>query len=79
MWFRVIAFAHGTENWFLVAHGAEVPYVYGQVPSSDAAGQGLSAAMMDYWISFTVSLNPSDGKGLQRESSDTHLSIYLSR
>ncbi|TEB32785.1 extracellular triacylglycerol lipase precursor [Coprinellus micaceus] len=50
-----------------VVHGGEQPYVLGQVPSSDAAGQSLSAAIMDYWISFIVSLNPNDARGVQRE------------
>ena len=27
----------------------------------------LSEVMMDYWISFASSLNPNDGKGIQRE------------
>jgi hypothetical protein len=26
----------------------------------------LSTWMMDYWISFTVTLDPNDGKGLKR-------------
>jgi carboxylesterase type B len=51
-----------------VAHAAEIPYVYGQVPpTAGAASQNLSLAMMDYWISFTVSLDPNDGKGVERE------------
>ncbi|KAH6906700.1 triacylglycerol lipase 3 [Coprinopsis sp. MPI-PUGE-AT-0042] len=35
-----------------VPHGAEIPY--------------LKAMMMDYWISFTVSSDPNDGKGVKR-------------
>ncbi|KAF5340692.1 hypothetical protein D9611_007311 [Ephemerocybe angulata] len=49
-----------------VPHGAEVPYVYAEPPSTDPAGQEVSAAIVDYWISFTVSLNPNDGKGVKR-------------
>ncbi|KAJ2921736.1 hypothetical protein H1R20_g15363, partial [Candolleomyces eurysporus] len=50
-----------------VPHTAEVPYVYGQVPpTAGAASQNLSIAVMDYWISFTVSLDPNDGKGVKR-------------
>ncbi|KAJ2921732.1 hypothetical protein H1R20_g15364, partial [Candolleomyces eurysporus] len=50
-----------------VAHGAEIPYVFGQVPpTASAPSQNLSLAMMDYWISFTVSLDPNDGKGVAR-------------
>lgn len=49
-----------------VPHGAEMPYVYAQPPPTDPTGQGISAAIVDYWISFTVSLNPNDGKGVKR-------------
>ncbi|KAJ2916219.1 hypothetical protein MD484_g4211, partial [Candolleomyces efflorescens] len=49
-----------------VAHAAEIPYVYGQVPpAAGPASQNLSLAMVDYWISFTVSLDPNDGKGVK--------------
>jgi carboxylesterase type B len=51
-----------------VSHGSEVAYVFGQVPpAAGAASRNLSSAMMDYWISFTVSLDPNDGKGAERE------------
>ncbi|KAF6745461.1 triacylglycerol lipase 3 [Ephemerocybe angulata] len=49
-----------------VTHGAEVPYVYAQPPPTDSAGQGISAIIVDYWISFTVSLDPNDGRGVKR-------------
>ncbi|KAJ2916227.1 hypothetical protein MD484_g4190, partial [Candolleomyces efflorescens] len=50
-----------------VPHAAEIAYVYGQVPpTAGAASQNLSIVMMDYWISFTVSLGPNDGKGVER-------------
>ncbi|TEB32792.1 triacylglycerol lipase 3 [Coprinellus micaceus] len=49
-----------------VPHASEIPFVYGQIPPADSAGQSLSSIMMDYWISFTVSLTPNDGKGLER-------------
>ena len=51
----------------LVPHAAEIAFVYGQVLPTDSASQSLSAVMMDYWISFTVSLTPNDGKGVERE------------
>ena len=51
-----------------VAHGAQVAYVYGRVPpTADAASRDLSVVMMDYWISFVVSLDPNDRKGAERE------------
>ncbi|KAF6745937.1 triacylglycerol lipase 3 [Ephemerocybe angulata] len=49
-----------------VNHGSEIAYVYAQPPVTDSAGQGISAIIADYWISFTVSLNPNDGKGVKR-------------
>ncbi|RXW22770.1 hypothetical protein EST38_g3072 [Candolleomyces aberdarensis] len=56
-----------------VPHAAEVPYVYGQVPpTAGAASQNLSITVMDYWISFTVSLDPNDEKGIKRECLATH-------
>lgn len=57
-----------------VAHAAEIPYVYGQIPTVDTAGFGLSTIMMDYWISFTVSLDPNDGKGTDSRYLD--LTLY---
>ncbi len=49
-----------------VTHAIEIPYVYGQtaLTSSNPAVRLLSEAMVDYWISFAVSLTPNDGKGL---------------
>ncbi|KAJ2929060.1 hypothetical protein H1R20_g8034, partial [Candolleomyces eurysporus] len=62
--------ASGADALFLsdaVPHAAEIAYVYGQVPpTAGAASQNLSVVMMDYWISFTVSLDPNDGKGVER-------------
>ncbi|OBZ71373.1 Lipase 1 [Grifola frondosa] len=47
---------------------AEVSYVFG-VPAfnrTPVPANILSLAMMDYWISFAVSLDPNDGRGSQR-------------
>ncbi|KAJ2935234.1 hypothetical protein H1R20_g1860, partial [Candolleomyces eurysporus] len=64
-----------------VFHGAEIQFVFGQVPptgpnnlpqalptygEADEAARNVSAIIMDYWISFADSLNPNDGKGIQR-------------
>ena len=53
-----------------MTHKAEVPYVYGEAAqaSSNPAVRLLSEAMVDYWISFAVSLTPNDGKGLNSTS-----------
>jgi len=50
-----------------VFHGAEVPFVYGDLGSatSSSAAQ-LSRVMIDYWVSFATSLNPNDGHGVSR-------------
>jgi hypothetical protein len=55
----------------LVAHTAEIPYVYG-LPPSDSKAQCLSQQMMDYWISFATSLDPNDGLGSQRKLWSQH-------
>ncbi|RXW15268.1 hypothetical protein EST38_g10579 [Candolleomyces aberdarensis] len=63
-----------------VFHSSEIQFVFGQVPltgpnnlppiplygEADEAARNVSTIMMDYWISFAVSLNPNDGKGIQR-------------
>ncbi|KAJ2921867.1 hypothetical protein H1R20_g15225, partial [Candolleomyces eurysporus] len=64
-----------------VVHGSEIQFVFGQVPptgpdnlppfmltygNADEAGRSASKMMMDYWISFAVSLSPNDGKGMKR-------------
>ncbi|KZT41185.1 extracellular triacylglycerol lipase precursor [Sistotremastrum suecicum HHB10207 ss-3] len=50
-----------------VSHSKEIVYVFGvQALTGDPAVALLSVQMMDYWISFAVSLNPNDGKGSKR-------------
>ncbi|OBZ76977.1 Lipase 2 [Grifola frondosa] len=50
-----------------VTHGSELPYVYGATAMSGLApANALSVAMMDYWISFAVDLDPNDGRGSLR-------------
>ncbi|KAJ8523188.1 hypothetical protein ONZ45_g322 [Pleurotus djamor] len=51
-----------------VAHGIDIAYVYGNPlpqPAPESA-RHLSLVMMDYWLSFTSSLHPNDGKGTER-------------
>jgi carboxylesterase type B len=51
-----------------VYHGAELPYVFGEVTSLDQHTQGdvaIAIAMMDAWISFAYCLSPN---GLKSES-----------
>jgi carboxylesterase type B len=47
-----------------VFHGVELPYIFGGLAKSGPPKVArLSRAMLDYWISFAVSLTPNDGKG----------------
>ena len=50
----------------IVTHTLEIPYVYGEpaLTSPNPSVRLLSEAMVDYWISFAVSLTPNDGKGV---------------
>ena len=49
-----------------MTHASELPYVFGanEVESTDDSVRLLSAAMLDYWLSFVVSGTPNDGKGV---------------
>ena len=49
-----------------VSHSSEIPYVYGEtaLTSNDPEVRIVSSAMLDYWLSFAVSLTPNDGKGV---------------
>ncbi|KAF9452094.1 extracellular triacylglycerol lipase precursor [Macrolepiota fuliginosa MF-IS2] len=49
-----------------ISHGSEVLYVYGAPQDTSPSSLKISALMIDYWVSFATSLNPNDGKGLQR-------------
>ena len=53
----------------VVAHGTEIDYTYGRVfeAGSPQPAAHLSQMMLDYWISFVVSLDPNDGLGTARE------------
>ncbi|KAF9531109.1 esterase 1 [Crepidotus variabilis] len=49
-----------------VFHSSEIAYVYGKPTDTTASGLALSAAIVDYWMSFVTSLDPNDGKGSNR-------------
>lgn len=49
-----------------VPHGSEINYVYGEPDDQSASSLRISKLMIDYWVSFATSLNPNDGKGLER-------------
>ncbi|KAH8999251.1 esterase 1 [Lactarius akahatsu] len=50
-----------------VSHDSELPYLFSDVSKNGPPNSArLSRAMLDYWISFAVSLTPNDGKGTQR-------------
>ncbi|KAF7290221.1 Carboxylic ester hydrolase [Mycena indigotica] len=46
-----------------VAHGLEVPSVYGAPFDTSDSSVALSKIMVDYWLSFATSLTPNDGCG----------------
>jgi hypothetical protein len=55
-----------------VNHSAELPYLFGAIGySGPPEHPRLSQVMLDYWISFAVSLTPNDGKGTNRALSYT--------
>jgi acetylcholinesterase len=48
-------------------HGSDIPYLFGDLAESGPPTTArLSRMMLDYWISFAVSLTPNDGKGTTR-------------
>jgi carboxylesterase type B len=50
-------------------HTAELPYLFGNLSTSGPPKvANFTRAMMDYWISFAVTLNPNDGKGTSSTS-----------
>ncbi|KAH9062838.1 esterase 1 [Lactarius vividus] len=50
-----------------VSHDSELPYLFWDVSKNGPPKSArLSRTMLDYWISFAVSLTPNDGKGTQR-------------
>src|SRR5262249_12348032 len=53
----------------IVMHETDVFYLYPDfIPDLklDPAAELLRHQMMDYWVSFAVSLDPNDGKGIDR-------------
>ena len=60
-----------------VFHSSELAYLFGNSPAGGSPKSArLSRAMLDFWISFAVSLTPNDGKGTR--SAFCHVSIFLS-
>ena len=47
-----------------VFHSSELVYLFEDLAKNGTSNAArLSRVMLDYWISFTVSLTPNDGKG----------------
>jgi acetylcholinesterase len=48
-----------------VSHASELPYFFQDLAKTNGQSNTarLSRVMLDYWISFAVSLTPNDGKG----------------
>jgi hypothetical protein len=58
-----------------VFHSVELPYLFGGLAKSGPTKVAwLSRVMLDYWISFAVSLTPNDGKGTS--STLSHASTF---
>jgi len=56
-----------------VFHSSELPYLFGDMSKNGPPKSArLSRTMLDYWISFAVSLTPNDGKGTIRP----HWEVY---
>ena len=54
----------GSDPAIGVYHSAELPYLFGNVSTiGPTKVANLSRIILDYWISFAVSLTPNDGKG----------------
>ena len=49
----------------LVYHSSEIQLVHGNHLDPSPSAKKLATVMMDYWISFTVSLDPNDGRGIK--------------
>ncbi|KAE9397215.1 alpha/beta-hydrolase [Gymnopus androsaceus JB14] len=52
--------------------GQNFNYLYGGVQNATASDTVLSAAIIDYWVSFATSLTPNDGKGVSRPTWDQY-------
>jgi acetylcholinesterase len=48
-----------------VPHASDLPYFFQDLAKNNGQSNTarLSRVMLDYWISFAVSLTPNDGKG----------------
>ncbi|GLB39569.1 putative type-B carboxylesterase lipase family protein [Lyophyllum shimeji] len=55
-----------------VAHGSEVTFVYGRPNTITPTSTRLSSLMIEYWVSFATSLDPNDGRGLERPHWDQY-------
>ncbi|KAH9999287.1 Alpha/Beta hydrolase protein [Russula vinacea] len=56
-----------------VLHSSDLPYLFRDLAKNGPSNAAwLSRIMLDYWISFTVSLTPNDGKGTNRP----HWGVY---
>ncbi|KAJ7144526.1 esterase 1 [Mycena epipterygia] len=54
--------------FFGVFHAEDADYLFGSLPSLNGSASAIHLAevMIDYWISFTTSLDPNDGRGTAR-------------
>ncbi|KAG6917479.1 hypothetical protein DXG01_002342 [Tephrocybe rancida] len=60
----------------LLIHGSEVVFVYGDPVTPTPSALALSSAMIEYWVSFATSLDPNDGRGVQRPHWDQYTTSH---
>jgi hypothetical protein len=68
----------GTNPALGVLHTSEIPYIFGNLSTTTSPKvANLSSMMLDYWISFAVSLTPNDGKGASSAFGCISISVFL--
>ena len=61
-----------------VFHGSEILYLFVNISTTAQPNvANLSRNMLDYWISFAVSLTPNDGKGSSSALRCASISVLL--
>jgi len=68
----------GADPGIGITHDAELPYIFGNFSTSGPPKvASFSRVVLDYWISFVVSLTPNDGKGTSSVLWDAYFLSFL--